>query len=129
MVSSHPVSLLKLQANVDSVNDAHYLAALHSWLLEDSAPLNDVSVDTVKRNRPGQMAGVFDTVIAVAGQVASLGSLVMAYLTWRQSMQHEEDSANLVKVHVEVNGTQVAIEGLNDVQIQELVASLRRETA
>ncbi|MCX4486311.1 hypothetical protein OG890_20510 [Streptomyces anulatus] len=128
MVSSHPARLLKLQAKVNSVEEAHYLASLYSWLLEDSASLNDVSVETVNKNHPGQMAGSFDIVIAVAGQVTSLGSLVLAYLSWRKSMQQEANSERLVKVQMEVNGKQIAIEGMDDAQIQKVVTSLARES-
>ncbi|MFE9309649.1 hypothetical protein ACFYM5_18420 [Streptomyces sp. NPDC006706] len=111
---------------MDSVDNAHYLAALHSWLLEDSTSLSDVSVETISQDHRGQMTGTFDIVVAVAGQATSLGSLVLAYLTWRKSARHEAESGSSLKVHVEMNGTKVNIEGLDDAQIQELVASLKQ---
>ncbi|MGW3200630.1 effector-associated constant component EACC1 [Streptomyces sp. NPDC001118] len=126
MMSSRSTSVLKLQANVDSLDDAHHLAALHSWLLEDSTSLSDVSVESISQDHRGQMTGTFDIVIAAAGQATSLGSLVLAYLTWRKSARHEANSENSLKVYVEINGTKVNIEGLSDAKIQELVASLKQ---
>ncbi|XVQ10280.1 effector-associated constant component EACC1 [Spirillospora sp. CA-255316] len=70
-----------------SGGDERDLASLHRWLSQDAAFARHarVSRDSVAPT-PGGMGGAFDVINAVladAGAVAGLGSLLIAFKTWR----------------------------------------------
>ncbi|GAA2073574.1 hypothetical protein GCM10009780_06860 [Actinomadura alba] len=76
-----------------------------------------MSLDTVER-RPGEMGGAFDVVNAVfadAGAVAGIGSLLVAYRTWRDTRSRAP------RLRIEKDGVSVTVENGSDAEIRRII--------
>ena len=63
---------------------AKALTSLYRWLRDDSATRNYAKVELVSEADPGEM-GSIEVLCAVLGQLTSIGSLAVAFASWRDS--------------------------------------------
>ena len=105
------------------------LSSLYEWLEHDVDPSDDVTVECTTHSRhDGGMAGSFDTIIAISGQVASFANVILAYLTWRSVATQNSDVTASLRVRAEINGSSLEIDGLSDAQLKDLIESLRGQS-
>jgi hypothetical protein len=77
---------MEYRIRVDSDDDGRSLASLHRWLTDDADVTRHVAIQLASRPvRPGEMGPVLDTIVASANDGIALGSLIVAYLSWRGS--------------------------------------------
>ncbi|MGW1468412.1 effector-associated constant component EACC1 [Streptomyces sp. NPDC002308] len=119
---------LQLRAEVKESGGQAYINSLYEWLTDDDDAFRAAQIVTLKSNeQPGEMTGSFDTVVALTEQVTALGSLILAYLTWRKAISPSPESDQSITVRVDVNGTSIEMSGLTETQIVALVESLRQD--
>jgi hypothetical protein len=77
---------LEFRFRVEDDDEVQALASLHQWLLQDPDVTRWSAVSLGTGNTaPGEMGPVFDVVTVVLSNTIALGSLVVAYLSWRDS--------------------------------------------
>lgn len=65
------------------------LGSLHRWLVADPELRRSSAFELVASHpQPGEMGPVFDVINAVISDGTGLGSLIVAYLAWRDSRPH-----------------------------------------
>ncbi|MFF5572472.1 effector-associated constant component EACC1 [Streptomyces luteogriseus] len=117
----------QLRAEIGQLDDFDALESWHNWLAGDP-DLVDIPVTTQKSHQPeGEMAGWFDVTIALANQATALGSLVLAYLTWR-STQLPED-AQRVTVVIEDGDRRITITNMSDNDVRNVIDSWERQSS
>jgi hypothetical protein len=85
-------------------DEGQALASLHQWLAEDLDVIRGSAVSLeAGETGPGEMGPVFDMVTVVISNGTALGSLIVAYLSWRDSRPHSP------KVSIERDGVVVSL--------------------
>lgn len=106
--------------------DGQAVVSLYRWLSLDAAVARhaQVTVQSVGRQR-SEMGGAFDVINAVladAGAVAGIGSLLVAYRAWR-------DTRNKAPAFtIEKDGVTVVIDRGSEHEIQQILAMMLPET-
>jgi hypothetical protein len=100
---------MRLMISPVEADDGGALVSLYRWLSSDAAVASrgQVTVQAV-RPQPGGMGGALDVISAVfsdAGAMAGVGSLLVAYRTWRDTRSQapafriEKDDVTVVVYH------------------------------
>jgi len=101
------------------------VASLHNWLLQDADIAGDVLIEELESSRKsGEMAGSFDTILAVTGQAISFANLLIAYLTWRSTRPTQR--RDQISVQISIEGNTINIQGMNETQIHSLIERLQQ---
>src|SRR5450755_1337719 len=83
---------MRLVISSVEADDGQELASLYRWLRRDAglASYGQVTVQAVS-GHPGDMGGAFDVInvaFADGGAAAGIGSLLVAYCSWRDTRTH-----------------------------------------
>lgn len=112
----------KLVIRAHNDRDHETLDSLFRWLILDATLSRycKVTSETVAR-RPGEMGGAIDLISAVfagVGAMAGVGSLLVAYRSWRDSRP------DVPMLSIEGNGVTVYLEGSSDQEVQQAVFAI-----
>jgi hypothetical protein len=108
---------------IDGDDEGQELLSLHRWLADDP----DVTSQAVLRLEPraatgfGEMGGAFDAVVAVLSDGIALGSLIVAYQSWRDSRPRPP------AVSIECRGTVVSLADGSPGTVRRLVEALSEQ--
>jgi hypothetical protein len=98
------------------------LLSLHQWLVEDGEVARGAAIRLEPlRAEPGQMGGVFDAIIATVGDSVALGSLVVSYLSWRDSRSRPST------VRIERDGLVVDLSGSSPETVGHIIEALTEQ--
>ena len=97
------------------------VSSLERWLLHDSDVAGKCDLQRSSASAAGEMGGSLDAVIAITGQVMTLGNLLIAYATWRGTRPPLQSK---IMVTVEFDESTQEISSMSDIEIQNLVAEL-----
>jgi hypothetical protein len=109
---------MNLLISIDG-DDQGSLGSLQRWLAADPELRRSCTFELVPSHpRPGEMGPVFDVINAVISDGTGLGSLLIAYMAWRDSRPHAP------AVRIERDGVVVNLaEGSPEV-VDEVLAAL-----
>jgi hypothetical protein len=105
---------------IDGDDEGQDLMSLHRWLTDDPEVARQavVRLEPGAAARPGEMGGAFDAVIAVLSDGIALGSLIVAYLSWRDTRPRPP------AVSIECGGTVVNLTDGSPETVSRMVAAL-----
>jgi hypothetical protein len=97
-------------------DEGQMLASLHQWVLQDQ-DVNRWSRVTLEAGNaaPGEMGPVFDVVTVTLSNSIALGSLIMTYLSWRDSRPHQPT------VSIERDGVVVSLTDTSPEKVSEII--------
>ena len=100
-------------------DEGQALASLHQWLVQDPdvTRWSTVSLEA-GGNVPGEMGPVFDVVTVVLSNSIALGSLIVAYLSWRDSRPRPPT------VSIERDGVVVSLAGSSPETVSRVIEAL-----
>lgn len=112
---------MKLCISIDG-DDEEALVSLQRWLASDpelsrSSTFRLVPAET----SPEEMGGLFDLISAVVSDGTALGSLIMAYLSWRDSRPHPP------AVRIERDGVVVNLADYSPEMMSEVLEALTKD--
>jgi hypothetical protein len=109
---------MRLVIRPAKIDGGRALASLYRWLSQDAAVARygQVTVQTVSQ-QPGEMgaADVINAVFADGGAAAGIGSLLIAYRTWRDTRTQAPAFT------IEKNGVTVVIDRVSEHEIQQII--------
>jgi hypothetical protein len=108
---------------IDGDDEGQDLPSLHRWLTDDPdvARRSIVYLEPREAARTGEMGGVFDAIIAVLSDGIALGSLIVAYLSWRDSRPRPP------AVSIECGGAVVNLTDGSPEAVSRIVAALTEQ--
>jgi hypothetical protein len=113
---------MDLRLFIEDDANGEQLTSLGRWLADDpdTAPLA-VALEQTGEPVPGSMGAPMDVISAVAGDGAGVGSLVVAYLAWRDSRPGRP------KGRFEHDGVVVELTDVTPAEVGSVVARLTGE--
>ncbi|MFF0290329.1 hypothetical protein [Streptomyces sp. NPDC005262] len=119
---------IRFLATLKEAEPHDFIESLQEWLTQDAEASQSSTIELANSVKsPENMSGSFDTILAVAGQMTGLGSLILAYLTWRKTMSQSVEVTPPIRVRAELNGMSIEIDGMSDTQITAFVSGLQRD--
>jgi hypothetical protein len=103
---------LELRIRIHDDEDGNALVSLHRWLAQDQDVTRWAAVNLISESGgQGDMGAAFDAITAVVSNSIGLGSLVIAYLSWRDSRSHPS-AATIEHERVVINITDISPENV-----------------
>lgn len=113
---------MELVIRTEDDGDGLALQSLYRWLEDDPDLAGGARIRLREAMyQPGDMGGLFDAVLAVVSDASSLGSLLMAYLAWRDTKPKPP------AVTIERDGTIVTLTDVRPETVSSVIAALHRQ--
>ncbi|MET7426693.1 hypothetical protein [Dactylosporangium sp. NPDC005555] len=119
-IRHRPGAAVEVQINVDAGDDEEALVSFYRWLLEDPEVSRLADVSMAMRTPSPEMMGGVEVISVVASNAIALGSLVVAFLSWRDSRPRR----SVPIARLERGDVTVTIEGGSADEIRAIIAAV-----
>jgi hypothetical protein len=107
---------------IDGDDEGQDLMSLYRWLTDDPDVTSQATLRIESRvATPGEMGGAFDAIIAVLSDGIALGSLIVAYQSWRDSRPRQSS------VSIEFHGAVVNLTDGTPETVKRIVEALSEQ--